>query len=346
MEYTIKREVPSNILNLHLTELLCKHIFDKDKSIKAKKLLEESEKLSYKWCQWNVYAEKPKDFDYDMGRILKMEEDNYNHAIRVVVCKYTFSEKQYIWSDNLHTTIMYLRKYGLEVQLKDVPFYVVDLTDFSQPVLYSQKGYLRGNPKDITGAIVSAKVRSNFSNSKELIAVGYTVGDFIKDNIDFYKYKNTKTEEEIKKHNCLNGKTEDEGEEVFNLKGSLTKEDLKSKIVFWDIDGTLAPYRFNGHIADPNGSLNGQSEDEVANGIFLKRKPSKFMQKVLQDCKAKKNLVLGHYAYTREVEDKYKWIEKYYPEISSSLFVNEGKAKAEYKGINSWHISSLLDYFI
>lgn len=381
MEYTIKREVPSNILNLHLTELLCKHIFDTDKSIKAKKLLEESEKLSYKWCQWNVYAGQPKNFDYDMGRILKMEEDNYNHAIRVVVCKYLFSEKQYIWSDNLHTTIMYLRKYGLEAQLKDVPFYVVDLTEFSQPVLYSQKGYLRENPKDITGAIASAKVRSNFSNSKELIAVGYTVGDFIQDNIAFYTYKNKnknpKTkEEEVKRYNSLNGKTEDEGEESFNFKGSLTKGDLKGKIVFWDIDGTLAPYRFNGHIADPNGSLNGQSEDEVANGIFLRRKPSKFMQKVLQDCKAKRNLVLGHYAYTKEVEDKYKWIEKYYPEISSSLFVNEEKSKAEaileyckenkieledvvyiddvisflreaeHKGISSWHISSLLDYFI
>ena len=190
------------------------------------------------------------------------------------------------------------------------------------------------------------------------------------------KNKNPKTKEEVKRYNSLNEKTEDEGEESFNLKGGLTKGDLKGKIVFWDIDGTLAPYRFNGHIADPNGSLNGQSEDEVANGIFLRRKPSKFMQKVLQDCKAKKNLVLGHYAYTKEVEDKYKWIEKYYPEISSSLFVNEEKSKAEaileyckenkidledvvyiddvisflreaeHKGISSWHISSLLDYFI
>lgn len=32
------------------------------------------------------------------------------------------------------------------------------------------------------------------------------------------------------------------------------KQDLKDKYVFWDIDGTLAPYRFNGHTADPDGT--------------------------------------------------------------------------------------------
>lgn len=28
----------------------------------------------------------------------------------------------------------------------------------------------------------------------------------------------------------------------FNLKATLTKNDIKDKYIFWDIDGTLAPY--------------------------------------------------------------------------------------------------------
>ena len=48
--------------------------------------------------------------------------------------------------------------------------------------------------------------------------------------------------------------------------------------MFWDIDGTLAPYRFNGHILDPNGTNNGMSLKEIEDGIFLDRKPSKHMQ--------------------------------------------------------------------
>lgn len=30
--------------------------------------------------------------------------------------------------------------------------------------------------------------------------------------------------------------------------GSIRKSDLEGKYVFWDIDGTLAPYRFNDHV--------------------------------------------------------------------------------------------------
>ena len=37
----------------------------------------------------------------------------------------------------------------------------------------------------------------------------------------------------------------------FNLKSTLSKEDTKDKYIFWDIDGTLAPYRFNNHVGDP-----------------------------------------------------------------------------------------------
>lgn len=52
-------------------------------------------------------------------------------------------------------------------------------------------------------------------------------------------------------------------------------KDLEDKYVFWDIDGTLAPYRFNNHVADPNGTNNGMSLKEIEDGVFLTRKPSK-----------------------------------------------------------------------
>lgn len=43
------------------------------------------------------------------------------------------------------------------------------------------------------------------------------------------------------------------------INGNAQWQDLKDKYVFWDIDGTLAPYRFNGHVADPDGTDNGMS---------------------------------------------------------------------------------------
>lgn len=43
-------------------------------------------------------------------------------------------------------------------------------------------------------------------------------------------------------------------------------ENLRDKYVFWDIDGTLAPYRFNNHVADPDGTNNGMSLEEIEDG--------------------------------------------------------------------------------
>ncbi len=154
----------------------------------------------------------------------------------------------------------------------------------------------------------------------------------------------------------------------------ITKQGLKNKYVFWDIDGTLAAYRFNGHVADPNGTDNGMSLEEIEQGIFLERNPSKLMQKVLSECDAKQNIIMGHCQNQKEKDDKQLWLDKYYPMIRDRLFITEDISKAdciieyckekaielkdiifvddvimilreaERKGIESWHISSFLDW--
>ncbi len=151
-------------------------------------------------------------------------------------------------------------------------------------------------------------------------------------------------------------------------------KDLENKYVFWDIDGTLAPYRFNDHVADPDGTDNGMSLKEIGDGIFLTREPSEHMQNVLNTCNAKENIVMGHCQVKKEMEDKQPWLDKYYPMIKERLLVYEDKSKAdtilqyckmrnislndvvyvddvisflreaERKGIKSYHISSFLDW--
>lgn len=149
---------------------------------------------------------------------------------------------------------------------------------------------------------------------------------------------------------------------------------LRNKYIFWDIDGTLAEYRFNGHVSDPEGTDNGMSLKEIEDGVFLKRKPSCHMQMVLSTCGAKQNIVMGHCQVQKEMDDKQLWLDKYYPSITERLLVSEDKSKAdtilqyckdhdislqdvvfvddtipflreaERKGIKSFHISSFLDW--
>ncbi len=157
-------------------------------------------------------------------------------------------------------------------------------------------------------------------------------------------------------------------------KSMITVKETKGKYIFWDIDGTLAGYRFNGHLASPDGSENGMSVEEIEEGVFLKRKPSLHMQKVLSTCKAKQNIILGHICNEKEIEDKKKWLKKHFPNITEILFIPMEELKhdrilkycqdrkidvdkvifvhdiltilrqAERAGITSYHISSFFDW--
>ncbi len=159
-----------------------------------------------------------------------------------------------------------------------------------------------------------------------------------------------------------------------NKEASLTKKYTTGKYIFWDIDGTLAPYRFNGHLADPDGTNNGMSIKEINDGVFLRRKPSKFMQNVVETCGAKKNIILSHTQNEKEKEDKILWLKKHYPAINEYIIVLDNISKAdtiikycanqnidikdvifvddvltilreaERKGIAAYHISSFLDW--
>lgn len=158
--------------------------------------------------------------------------------------------------------------------------------------------------------------------------------------------------------------------------GSVRKSDLENKYVLWDIDGTLAPYRFNDHVSDPEGTNNGMSLKEISEHIFLTRKPSQHMMKVVYSCGARRNFIMGHCQVQQEMDDKQLWLDKHFPIIKRQdrilTFENISKAdsiveycaghridlkdvvyvddvlaflrEAERKGIKSYHISSFLDW--
>lgn len=156
--------------------------------------------------------------------------------------------------------------------------------------------------------------------------------------------------------------------------GMINSKITKGKYIFWDIDGVLAPYRFNNHVGVNDGTGNGQSKEEVDEGCFLYRKPSEHMRKVMSSCGAKKNIIMGHCAYPKEKKDKLIWLKKYYPLISDVILTAQSIPKyisiseyckekgislknvifvddvmgflqqAEVNGITSYHISSFLDW--
>ena len=180
---SITDEMPDYILNMKLTDLLCKHVFNSSR--KALKLLISSVAVGYTYCQWNVANNHIKDFEYDMQRILKMEQDGYNHPLRIVACKYSFSDNLYFWCDNMHSAVKYIRQYGTDVKLRDLPFYVVYSGVPTKIITY--RNSVRLNIKDVEGVFRCAVKRFFRSNSKDILDIHYTVGDFVNDNPEFFK---------------------------------------------------------------------------------------------------------------------------------------------------------------
>lgn len=173
--------VPASILNTRLIDLRCKHVLN-GSTDKELSVIEYSKECNYNWVEWGSYSGHTNDLEYHLNKIRKMEEDNYNHAIRVVVCKYDFTNELCIWVDNLHSAIKYLRQYGTECKLGSIPFYVVDLTEEDWVTVRSHNGSVRKDWGNITGAVSSAFERKQRSNNEKLIGLNYIVGDFIRDN--------------------------------------------------------------------------------------------------------------------------------------------------------------------
>lgn len=115
---------------------------------------------------------------------------------------------------------------------------------------------------------------------------------------------------------------------------------------------------------------------EISEHIFLTRKPSQHMIKVVYSCGARRNFIMGHCQVQQEMDDKQLWLDKHFPIIRQQdrilTFENISKAdsiveycaghridlkdvvyvddvlaflrEAEQKGIKSYHISSFLDW--
>ena len=94
-------------------------------------------------------------------------------------------------------------------------------------------------------------------------------------------------------------------------------EKLKDKYVFFDVDGTLSEYRYNDRLYGGGCSeLGCQSlEDLLFNDLYYKARPLRTMQNIIKNIDSNKIFILGAITTNTEIEQKYKWLKEYYPNI-------------------------------
>lgn len=119
-----------------------------------------------------------------------------------------------------------------------------------------------------------------------------------------------------------------------NEKGGrkMTKK-LKGKYVFFDVDGTLAEYRFQDKLyAGGCPELGCQSLNSLLfEDLYLKARPLKTMQNVIQTLNPNQVFILGACTTNHEIEQKYKWLAMHYPTIKREniLFIHLTMLKPE-----------------
>ena len=110
-------------------------------------------------------------------------------------------------------------------------------------------------------------------------------------------------------------------------------EKLEGKYVFFDVDGTLSEYRFNDKLyASLKPELGCQTlEDFLFGNLFLKARPLKTMQRVIEKLDKDRIFVLGTIVSNNEINQKYTWLKENYPNIKKEniIFISSTMLKPE-----------------
>ncbi len=98
---------------------------------------------------------------------------------------------------------------------------------------------------------------------------------------------------------------------------------LKDKYVFFDVDGTLSEYRYNDILyGGRDYELGCQSlENLLFDNLFYTARPLKTMQNIIKNLDSNKMFILGAAATNNEINQKYKWLEKNYPNIKKEHII-------------------------
>lgn len=132
------------------------------------------------------------------------------------------------------------------------------------------------------------------------------------------------------------------------------EERLKDKYVFVDFDGTLCEYRYNDHVSgktvDPNGfRCSGQSLwENLFDDVYFRARPLMSIKKVLDKLDPDRVFLLGAFFSYREVKQKLRWLEKYYPYIKDEnmYFIADLDVKVEVLKEFSKHFKIPLDKIV
>lgn len=156
-----------NLLNRKLTSLECKHII----SLKNKSIYHASVNTGYEWVVFGSHRNGSLESEEKI--INEMTKDNnFNRPIRIV-----YAKDERLWADNTHTAMAYINRFGENICIKDIPFYLIDIRN-EVPVVVSIDNSVKNNLVDIYNAIACAeRINKRLDNGVRPLYMSWTISD-------------------------------------------------------------------------------------------------------------------------------------------------------------------------
>lgn len=148
---TYKEYIKSNkdIQEMKISELECKHILFKNEDNKI--FADLADKVGYKWVLFGSHRGlKEGRAEFEIARINDMAKSASSRAVRIVKT----SNGKY-FADNTHWILAYLKRFGGNLKLKDIPFYLVDFCQ-SIPIIVDVNNSVIKKHEDILNAVNAA----------------------------------------------------------------------------------------------------------------------------------------------------------------------------------------------
>ena len=117
------------------------------------------------------YNKKP-NLKEEMEKIRQLSYSKENRPIRIII-----ANDNRLWADNTFWALAYMDRIGVNIKLKDIPFYIVDTTK-KVPSIISVNGSVIENQEDIKIAIgYSLRINELLDEGWRSIDISYTIED-------------------------------------------------------------------------------------------------------------------------------------------------------------------------
>lgn len=165
------------IEKLKIKDLECKHI--PQVCGKYQVWIDLANKVDYKWVVFGSHRNTPERdrLSYEIERIYDICKSNLQRPIRIVK-----TSNGLYFSDNTHWSLAYMLRFGKDVKLTQIPFYIVDFSNPNGAVIVDFKNSVIKNEDDIKKAVcaaydVEARIKKGWRNSHQ----SYILIDFYQD---------------------------------------------------------------------------------------------------------------------------------------------------------------------